>query len=156
MMGQKMITGTHGIPAIIRAAKQFQILVTEGSLRHKLGIDCQELTWIDVCRAARAVGLRAKYYEEISGDLQTLPVPILVCLANQWSVIEKVETEYWWRYDVATEKFNKELLPTANNSKYNLPIILLAVQELQITDVKFGFNWFLPSILRHINQLRDV
>ena len=155
-MGQKMIIGKHGIPAIIKAAKQFQILAIEELLRHKLGIDCQELTWIDVCRAARQVGLRAKYYEEISGDLQTLPLPILVCLDNQWSVIEKVETEYWWRYDVATEELNKELIPTANNSKYNLPIILLAEQEVQITDVKFGFNWFLPSILRHINQLRDV
>ena len=151
-----MIKGEHGIAAIVKAAQSFQIVVTEESLRHKLGIACQQLTVLDVCQAARQAGLRAKSYQEITGNLQTLPLPILVCLSGKWSVIEKIASEYWWRYDLAANQLYQEPLPVAVNGKYDIPIVLLAEQEIQITDIKFGFNWFLPAILRHIKQSRDV
>ncbi|MGI2299076.1 type I secretion system permease/ATPase [Candidatus Cardinium hertigii] len=150
-MNQLITSGTYGIPAIIRAAQSFQIVVTEALLSHKLGKDCHNLSWMDVCMAAKIVGLQSKYYKEIDFDLSNIPLPILVCLDGKWSVIEKVEDGYWSRYDPDTDQVYKE--PIANDT---LSVILLAEQEIQIKDVKFGFNWFLPSILRHTRQLRDV
>lgn len=149
--------GEYGVSAVVEAAKKFQILVTEESLRHKLGIDCKQLTAIEVCKAARQAGLRAKWYEKIEGNIQTLPLPLLVCIHGQWSIIKKIEPEYWWRYDFTSNQLHKELLPVVTNDKYiDIPIVLLAEQEIQVIDVKFGISWFLPSVLRHIWQLRDV
>lgn len=150
-MHQPIISGTYGLAAIIRVAQSFQLVVKETLLSHKLGIDCQMLSWMEVCQAAKLVGLRSKYYPEINDDLSTLPLPILVCLDGKWNVIEKVEDGYWSRYDPATEQLYQEAIP---NGK--LSILLLAEEELQVKDVKFGFHWFLPSILRHIGQFRDV
>lgn len=149
-----MIEGKYGIPAIIKAAQKFQIVIDKESLQHKLGVDCQRLTALDICRAARLAGLRAKWYSKVNINVITLTLPILICSNNQWSVIEKIDSDgYWLRYDLATSQVHKELLP-----KFicDIDIVLLAEKEIQAANVKFGFSWFFPSILRHINQLRYI
>ncbi|WP_419241172.1 cysteine peptidase family C39 domain-containing protein [Cardinium endosymbiont of Nabis limbatus] len=151
-----MIRGKYGIPAIVKAAEYFQLVVTEASLGHKMDIDCEQLTALDICLAARYAGLRAKWYQKIEDNLQTTSLPILVCLNGQWSVIEKIEPAYWWRYDLDTKQVYQEPLPTPINGKYNIPVVLLAEKEIKISDTQFGLSWFLPSILRHIPQLREV
>ncbi|WP_323811227.1 type I secretion system permease/ATPase [Rickettsia conorii] len=178
MIKGALVTGEYGLPAVIRAAKHFQVVVTEESLGHKLGIDCRQLTALDVCRAARQAGLRAKCYQEgVNSAIEDLPLPILCCLNGRWSVIEKIESGYLLRYDFFSNQLCREPLPTFTTTiktttpkltdpinddnidsdiHTNIPIILLAEQEIQVADVKFGLHWFLPSILRHIGQLRDV
>lgn len=151
-MGGTMIKGKHGLPAIIRAAQIFQIVITEASLRHKLGIDCRQLTVLDVCRAARLAGLRAKWYTKLK--INTVPVPILICSHDEWSIIEQIDSDgYCLRYDLATSQHYKERLPEFTD---DMGVVLLAEKEVQIADVTFGFRWFFPSIFRHISQLRDV
>ncbi|MGI2257473.1 type I secretion system permease/ATPase [Candidatus Cardinium hertigii] len=149
-----MIKGTYGIQALVRAVQTFQVLVTEETLYHSLGQDGQLLTAIDLCKAARQGGLRAKWYTKMHKHIQTLPLPILICLDQQWSVIEKIEPDgSCLRYDVATHQLHQEPLPKISA---DTPIVLLAEKGLEPSDVPFGMGWFVPAILRHINQFRDV
>ncbi|MGI2299859.1 type I secretion system permease/ATPase [Candidatus Cardinium hertigii] len=149
-----MMKGTYGIPALVRAVQAFQVLVTEETLYHSLGQDGQLLTAIDLCKAARQVGLRAKWYTKVHKHIQNLPLPILICLDQRWSVIEKIEPDgSCLRYDVATHQLHKEPLPKITA---DTPIVLLAEKALEPSDAQFGMDWFVPAILRHINQFRDV
>ncbi|WP_375331268.1 type I secretion system permease/ATPase [Candidatus Tisiphia endosymbiont of Oplodontha viridula] len=157
MNNQEMTKGTYGIAAIVRAAQHFQIVVTEESLAHKLGVDCRQLTALEVCKAARLVGLRAKWYQKVNINIASLPLPLLVCYDEQWSIIEQVEADgYWLRYDLASHQLYQESLPQSSSNTCNIEIILLAENEVKVTDTKFSMYWFLPSVLKHIDQLRDV
>lgn len=149
-----MIKGKYGIPALVRAFQRFEVIATAETLYHSLGIDGTQVTALDLCKAAREVGLRAKWYERIKGNLLTLPLPILICLDGKWSIIEKIEPDgSCLRYDVATDQLCKEPLPKITRDS---PIVLLAEKEVQVSDVTFGIRWFSPALLRHIGQLRDV
>lgn len=147
-----MITGKYGIPALVRACQRFELAATEETLYHSLGMDATQLTALDLCRAAKEVGLRAKWYEKTNGH--HLPLPLLICLDAQWSVIENIESDgSCLRYDVATQQLSKTPLPKITP---DTPIVLLAEKEVQVSDVAFGIRWFLPSLWRHIGQFRDV
>lgn len=149
-----MITAAYGLPAVVKAAQAFQLVVTESALSHVLGVECQQLDALDVCRAASYAGLRAKWVPA-SGKIDTIPVPALVCLDGVWNVIEHIEATRWSRYDPATQKLHEESLPSEERRSKML-VILLAEKMLKVSDVKFSLHWFLPSILRHKRQLRDV
>jgi ATP-binding cassette subfamily B protein RtxE len=149
-----MITAAYGLPAIVKAAQAFQLVVTEAALGHLLGTECQKLDALDVCRAANHAGLKAKWIPG-DGKIDTLPVPALVCLDGVWNVIEEVGAMQWSRYDPATQQLYQEQLPS-DERRSKMLIILLAEKTLKISDVKFSFHWFLPSILRHKRQLWDV
>lgn len=149
-----MITAAYGLPAVVKAAQAFQLVVTESALSHVLGVECQQLDALDVCRAASYAGLRAKWVPA-SGKIDTIPVPALVCFDGVWNVIEHIEATRWSRYDPATQQLHEESLPSEERRSKML-IILLAEKMLKVSDVKFSLHWFLPSILRHKKQLRDV
>jgi ATP-binding cassette, subfamily B, bacterial RtxE len=149
-----MITAAYGLPAIVKAAQAFQLVVTESALSHVLGVECQQLNPLDICRAADHAGLRAKWTSG-TGQIDTMPVPALVCLNGVWNVIEHIEATQWSRYDPATQRLYQELLPSEER-RSEILVILLAEKTLKISDVKFSLHWFLPSILRHKKQLRDV
>lgn len=149
-----MITAAYGLPAIVKAAQAFQLVVTESALSHVLGVECQQLDALDVCRAAGYAGLRAKWIPG-AGKIDTIPVPALVCLDGVWNVIEHIEATRWSRYDPATQQLHEEPLPSEERRSKML-VILLAEKMLKVSDVKFSLHWFLPSILRHKKQLRDV
>ena len=145
-----MIKGQYGIPALVRALAHFDLAITEETLYNNLGIDGSQLTALDLCKAAKTTGLRAKWYEKMDGN--QLPLPVLICLNQEWSVIEKIEPDgSCLRYDVATQTLCQEPLPEVT---HQTPIVLLAEQEIEA--VTFGISWFLPAILRHIGQFRDV
>ncbi len=149
-----MITAKYGIPALVRACQHFELAVTEEALYHSLGIDATQLTPLDLCRAAKEVGLRAKWYEKLSSNRLRLPLPLLICLDGQWSVVEKIEPDgSCLRYEPATQQLYTEPLPKITP---DAPIVLLAEKEVQVSDVAFGMRWFLPSLLRHLGQFRDV
>lgn len=149
-----MITGKYGIPALVKALQRFEVIATEESLCHSLGTDGTECTALDLCRAARIVGLRAKWYEKVNGNLLALPFPILICLNGAWSVIEKIEADgSCLRYDIASDQSFKEPFPKITSDS---PIVLLAEKEMQVSDITFGMRWFFPVILRHMGQFRDV
>ncbi len=148
------MTAAYGLPAIVRAAQTFQLVVTESALSHVLGVECQQLDALDVCRAAGYAGLRAKWIPA-AGKIDTIPVPALVCFEGVWNVIEHIEATRWSRYDPATQQLYEEPLPSEERRSKML-VILLAEKMLKVSDVKFSLHWFLPSILRHKKQLRDV
>ncbi|TSJ80775.1 MAG: type I secretion system permease/ATPase [Candidatus Cardinium sp.] len=149
-----MIKGKYGIPALLKAPQYFEVIVTEETLYHSLGTDAAQLTALDLCKSAKKMGLHAKWYEKFDRNLLALPVPILICLNGQWNIIEKIESDgSCWRYDIATQMRYQEPLPKITQ---HTPIVLLAEKELQVADITSGIYWFLPSILRHIGQLRDV
>lgn len=149
-----MKQGKNGIPALIRALHHFEVVVEEQMLYHNLGTDGSTLTALDLCTAANKAGLRAKWYERIDGTLLTVPLPILICVNGEWSVIEKIEADgSCARYNTATGHIHNEPLPTITDQT---PIVLLAEKEIKPSDTKFGINWFLPAILRHIGQFRDL
>lgn len=149
-----MITAAYGLPAIVKAAEAFHLVVTEVALSHVLGVECQQLDALDVCQAANHAGLRAKWITG-AGKIDTLPVPALVCLDGVWNVIECIEATRWSRYDPATQQLHEEPLPS-DEQQSKMLFILLAEKTLKVSDVKFSLHWFLPSILRHKKQLRDV
>ncbi|MEW9890817.1 MAG: type I secretion system permease/ATPase [Candidatus Symbiodolus clandestinus] len=149
-----MITAAYGIPAIVKAAHILKLAATEATLNHTLGVETQQLDALDVCRAATYASMRAKWIQGV-GRVETIPVPALVCLRGVWQVVERIEGSYWYLYDPSTQQHNREPLPTKQQWANTL-VVLLAENKLTVSEVKFGFQWFLPSILRHKRQLRDV
>lgn len=151
-----MIRAEYGLAAVMRAAHQLRMVVSGMSLSHSMGIDCRELTALEVCRAAGYAGMRAKWLQGPGGPINTTPLPALVCAGGQWIVVEKVDSDGTWLcYSPSSQHSYREPIPDKEFLE-KMTFILLAEKDLKVSDVKFGLSWFAPSVLRHKGQLRDV
>ncbi|AQP35963.1 type I secretion system permease/ATPase [Vibrio sp. V09_P4A23P171] len=145
---------SHGaLAALSFASLSFDKKVTPSQLIHTLGVAENELSALDIQRAAQSIGLKSRMIT-VRGS-EPIPLPALVKIRQQWHVIHALNEYGWTLYDPIKQRyFEFPLAQGSSSSCYE--VLLLIEQSIEPSDVAFGLRWFMPSVLRQSKQLRDV
>ena len=145
----------YGIDAVVYAGNYFHKKSTKTQLKHALGVSHSSLNDLEIREAAAYIGLKSQVTRVKSNELDTLPLPVLIEIDNSWKVLTKSADGSSLLYDPATQLVQQsEQSPNSHSSTYK--VMLVADERLNSKEVKFGLNWFAPSIWRQKSQMRDV
>ncbi len=123
-------------------------------LRHDLGHG-DFATAEDVLRAAmRQTGVRAKCVKNQRGRLSSHPLPALADGPEGWFIIGALSADgvVIQRPGQQIEQISREAL----DSLWSGNIIVLTVRESTLSNRSFGFNWFVPQIVRYRRLIGEV
>ncbi|MET3055077.1 type I secretion system permease/ATPase [Pseudomonas alkylphenolica] len=144
-----------GLEALAWAARRFDRVASVAQLNHRLGRVEGIADGLDLCRCAGWIGLRARAVNSSIHRLEHLSLPALLDTEHGWVVLDAVDhnrvSVYW-----PLEGNCRELLSDELATIWRGPALLLAEQHAGLTPRAFGLAWFLPSILKHIRQFRNV
>lgn len=144
-----------GIDAVVYAGNHFHKKSTKTQLKHALGVNHSNLSDMQIREAANYIGLKSQVTKVKSNELDTLPLPVLIEIDNSWKVLTKSADGSSLLHDPTTQLDQQsELSLSSQLSMYK--VILVADERLSNKEVKFGLNWFAPSIWRQKSQMRDV
>ncbi len=148
-------TSNYGLEALIYAAKKWAKSGSLSLIQHQLGAESLNVSESQIRQAAMMLGLKGKYRQGCGDHIQQIPLPALVQLNKQWCVIEAVQQDKWTLYYPHKQKTETQYLPQ-EKVLAQLAVIFLVDSELNRSDVKFSLKWFMPSVIKHKKQIRDV
>jgi len=144
-------TGVHALAALFAIHRR---AVDPGQLRHDLG-QPDPLTATDVIRLARRQpGVRARVVQVEPGRLSRQPLPALGHGPQGWFVIGRLVEDgvLIQRPGRPVEKVNRERL----DELWSGELVLVATREPAGGTARFGFNWFIPQIVRYRRLIGEV
>ncbi|MDA0117508.1 type I secretion system permease/ATPase [Vibrio sp. T11.5] len=144
-----------GVEAVVYAGQQFHKQYSSSQLKHALGLNHAHLSDMEMREAADYLGLKSQITTLRPPALDTLPLPALIEDDHGWRVMTQISEGACTLYDPQTQQLQTQPIATTP-SQGEHKVMLLADEQLSSKEVKFGLNWFAPSILRQKSQLRDV
>lgn len=147
---------SDGIEALAFAAKSFELRLEVSQLRHIVGQDTAPLeSWV-LCRCALQVGLKAKSLKCPIEKISVLPLPALVKINESgWHILASFSRDSVSIIHGLTHQ-NMEFTLDVFASMFQDEVLLLAKKNGSEKKHRFGFKWFIPSVIRHRRQLRSV
>lgn len=144
-----------GILALKLAAKFFDKTPSLRSLQYKLGLKLGFANQLDLCRCASWIGLKARIKKIRIDRLTYLPIPALTKIDDQYCVILASSNEMVkLQYALSKQIVNLSSQEWAKRSEQY--VILLAEENVDSNLIKFGFSWFIPSLIKHIKQVKVI
>ncbi|ALN82209.1 alpha-hemolysin translocation ATP-binding protein hlyB [Lysobacter antibioticus] len=145
----------EGLAALAYAARHYQIMVEAEQLCHQLGRAQGAASGVDICRCARSIGLRARSIDSGIERIAALPLPALLKTADGWRVLESVsEAGALVRVPTTGERQLSSFDDLAE--RWQGHTILLGEKSEPSGRQAFGFAWFIPSVIKHIRQFRNI
>lgn len=141
--------------AVTYVAGHFNLSVEPEQLVHKLGKAGNKVSGDDLCRIVRWTGLRAKRISTNFERLEYLPTPVLLNTSQGWLVLKRVSKERVTLYHPATDS-SRQYPKTLLSQYWDGESILISEVKEHHKAHKFGFQWFLPSIRKHVSQFKVV
>ncbi|TIX89172.1 type I secretion system permease/ATPase [Rhizobium sp. P44RR-XXIV] len=148
-----------GLAAIAAIAGYFRIASNPDVLARDLALS-KEAGRNDLLRAAKLVGLKAKYLEiQSNARLATLPTPAIVCLTDgRFAIFGGAAPDNTWRVidpiDFSSRNLGAHELLAETSGHFILLQRRLAGPGA--SQGNFGFRWFLPSIWRYRHAFGHV
>lgn len=149
----KMYAGLHCLNTV---AMYYGISIDVEGVIHKHGLEGQQVTPQDILRVAKENNLKSRLTRVNSYALPKMPVPsILIMNDGTYVILAKA------KQDEALLVFPFEQAPVVLQyeeleNRWNGEMILLIPRSNKQRDVKFGFKWFVPSILKYKRPLLEV
>ena len=149
-----------GLRALCGIAAYFRIAAGAQQLRQELALVGAEIGDTDLVRAAKLIGLRARWVKTIAPSrLMTVPTPAILALRSGGYVVfgGKTPAGTWRIVDpvshTATELPFGELLARIEP---RVMLVARAFLGAGLDPKLFGFRWFLPSVWRYRKPLAHV
>lgn len=138
-----------GLSCFVMIAKFQGITVDPGQIRHSFAIGKEGMSTIDVLRAAKELGFKAKAVTIKYERFQKIRLPAIAEMVNdKYIILAKAEDEQVLIVDPVLGKpqlvRKEEFL-----SNWKGTIILLAHKGLKNKTEGFGIKWFVPVILKY-------
>ncbi|WP_252090980.1 type I secretion system permease/ATPase [Pseudomonas sp. MWU13-3659] len=147
--------GDSGLLALVWAAARLGRRLELGQLRHQAGWAEQPLGWVELCRCARWSGLRARAVRSNRERLPLLPLPALLDTRHGWQVLVAVAGQTVTLY--CPEHGRQRTMGLAQlEAAWAGRALLLADDRAAGPAPGYGVRWFLPSIVKHVAQIRAV
>ncbi|WP_163272109.1 type I secretion system permease/ATPase [Chelativorans alearense] len=147
-----------GLQAIVTAARAFGIAADAGQVWHLQAPAQGFFQEMDILRAAKQLGLRARAVDVSLKRLRFTPLPALVQ--------EDGHGRYYLLQSIAEESVHLlspldgkdiDLSPEEFALRFSRRVILLSRAAPEAGETRsFGLGWFLPSILKHVARFRMV
>ncbi|MEQ5091685.1 type I secretion system permease/ATPase [Providencia rettgeri] len=145
----------YAIESVIYVGQLFHKKFTCSQLKHAMGINHSNLNDHELRESIDFIGLKSQIKYINTNNITTLSLPVLIEIDNIWKVLLNISNNIWILYDPLSQN-NQEYVAASKNPDFSYKVALLAENEIQQKDVKFGLSWFVPSILRQKSQLRDI
>lgn len=147
-----------GIKALVLIANHYDLKGDYNQIRHNYVFNNEEISKINLIRAAKEIGLKAKLVKIEIDKLETMKFPAIVCLKENSYVIltrifkEKEEIRYLDIEDMQEKSMElKEFKEQWDND-----LLLFTYREKTTEDKKFGLKWFINIIFNYKKPLNEV
>lgn len=144
-----------GLQCLMTIAAYYRIPADAKNIIHLLAMEGNTFGDDDLLRAAKLLKIKAKSAEIIPEKLSRMTFPAMLKTSDGYLLILKADGE---RCLVISEENNTPHVITMEQlSKIWYGKILLFVPRMmQNRDVKFGFKWFIPTIIKYKTPLLEV
>jgi len=149
-------TKDGGLQCLITVAAYYGISVNAEGLIHNLGLEERKMEPGDILLASKQIQFKSRLTKVNRYALPKMTLPaILVTRNEEYLVLAKVgQQDMLVLYPF--EKTPQTLTFEELKEIWDGDIILLIPRARKNRDVKFGFRWFLPSILKYKRPLSEV
>ena len=145
-----------GLQCLLTVAMYYGIPVDDENLRHQYGLENKELTPQDILRVSKRIKLKSRLVKGNVYSLTNTPLPAILVLKNgSYLILAKAEEEkvlVVHPFQQAPQVITCEQL----EELWNGEMILMIPREKKYQQEKFGFKWFLPSIIKYKGPLLEV
>jgi subfamily B ATP-binding cassette protein HlyB/CyaB len=146
-----------GLECLAVIARLYGLAADVGKLRHEFSRSDRQLDTDELVRAARHIGLKARALQSNWRRLQHTPLPAIACCKNgRFLVIAKLVDGKVLVHDPFESHprlFPRELFETL----WSGLLVMVTHRSLAPeTTSKFGFRWFIPSIIRYRALFAEV
>lgn len=145
-----------GLQCLLTVAAYYGIPADAESIRHDYMLENIGMTTQDILRISKRIGLKSKVVNANRYSLIKFNLPAILELKNgTYIIIAKAEEEkalVLYPFEKAPQVFSYQQLDEIWDGK----LILLIPRTRKNRDVKFGFKWFIPSILKYKGPLLEV
>ncbi len=146
----------EGMQCLITIATYYGIAVDPKNIIHSLNLEDKKMTAQDILLASKKVKLKSRLIHVNAYALSKMTVPAILIMKNGgFVVLAKQDGERL----LLLNPFEKAPYMMTCEELENIwdgDIILLIPRSFQKKDIKFGFKWFVPSILKYKRALIEV
>ncbi|MCM1327772.1 MAG: type I secretion system permease/ATPase [Bacteroidales bacterium] len=149
-------TRDGGLQCLITIAAYYGIAADAGSMIHSLNLESRKMTAQDILLASKKIKLKSRLVHVNVYALSKMTVPAILIMKNgDFMILARQEGERLLILH-PFEKAPHVMECGELESVWDGDIILLIPRSFQKRDVKFGFKWFIPSILKYKRALLEV
>ncbi|HGJ5879136.1 MAG TPA: type I secretion system permease/ATPase [Arsenophonus nasoniae] len=149
-------TTNQALDAIIWLGKRLSKSITIEQLTHSLGLESEHLTDWQLRECADFIQLKSKVNFLTLTELEQIPLPALIEIEGIWWVFTNITQQIIEVINPCSEKTLTFPHHNNPNSPIKFKVLLVAEKKLTAKKIKFGLDWFSPSVLRQNKQLRDI
>ena len=144
-----------GLQCLMTIAAYYRIPADAKNIIHLLAMEGKSFGDDDILRAAKLLKIKAKSAVIISEKLIKMTFPAIMNTNEGYFLILKSDGE---RCLVITEDNNLPHVITIDKLTeiWDGKIMLFVPRMMQNKDVKFGFKWFIPTIIKYKTPLLEV
>lgn len=148
--------GDGGLQCLITMAAFYGMSADPGDIKHELALEEKTMTPEDILRGAKLLKMKNRLADIKIETLLKMDRPVmLVMKENQFAIFAKAEGEkllILFPFERAPRILSIKELEEVWDGK----AILLIPRERKYRNVKFGFKWFIPTILKYKRPLLEV
>lgn len=152
-MGSKNVD--KGLYFLITIAAYYGIPSNAENIIHSMAMEGKAFGNDDILRAAKMLKLKAKTAKIDSSKLNKMTLPAIIRCSSGYTLLLKCEENKLLILDDPTEK-TKVITIEALEEIWNGEITLFIPRLIRNRDIKFGFKWFIPTILKYKAPLLEV
>jgi len=145
-----------GLSCLMMIARFNGIAVDPDQIRHSFAIGNGGMGKLDLIRAAKALGFKAKATTVSFERLSKLVLPAIAeTLDGRFIILAKAEAEQVLIFDPSENRpraFKTEEL----QERWKGNIILLTQRGLQLREEIFGLKWFIPAVWKYRKAITEV
>ncbi len=156
MENNRDINKDSGVKCLVAIAGYYGIPINEESIKHSYNLYGRQADSNDLLRIAKQLKLKAKIVNLEYDELDNITTPIIIGTENsEFAILLRVQGD---KYLVGFHNDNKTKVYTGEEFSqfYNGEAILLIPRKFQDRDLKFGFKWFIPTIIKYKKPLLEV
>lgn len=150
------IKSDTGLLCLVMIAKYYGLTADEEQIRHAFAIDHNGMNWIDIIKAAKEIGLKAKMANMEISRLEKMKLPAILELKDgKFWVLAKIDNGKYLVFNPEENRpqaLDEEILEEIWSGK----IILVGEKGIKLKNEVFGIKWFLPSIWKYRKPLGEV
>lgn len=145
----------NGLQCLMIIAAYYHIPADANKLRHSFAVNGRNFNNSDIIRAAKKLGIKSTETIVKKNKVKTITLPAILCCDGGYVVLAKITKEKCLIFNP------KETAPHSIDidelyNVWNGETILLIPRLYKYRDVKFGFKWFIPTILKYKIPLTEV
>lgn len=145
-----------GLSAFQFIAAYYGINIQSEQLIHALNIDASDMDEMKMLKAAKMYKLKARICTVKYKNIDNLPLPAVIkSKEGQFFVLAKLNEKQALIFDF--NKNSPELITRENLfDLYGGVAVTFAKKSIIDRDVKFGFKWFIPTVIKYKHPLLQV